>query len=262
MALNDKKTLYHSMLVTAGEVEVTINSAGPERSKFDKAGSYNHYIKLRHEGTEHFLELENDECAQALTGLQGQTVTLKAEGSRENATITVFDAPQNHRQPHPQPRHQEPARQPAQRPPAGRESLPQRPLPQNPAPASQTGNAPHRTPEEREKAEYEAFKKASRTTKQAGLLMSLCIEQAKIAAGDTLTNEDIRQLGITLFIEVKGRIDIHALPITRPGPAPQQQPPPRQQAPPPRREPERKPEEDRVPMEHPGDFDDEADIPF
>lgn len=247
MALSDKKTVYHSALVAAGDVDVLIKSNEPQKSKF---GDQPDYIAMVHEGKEHFYPVENRNCAEALTGLGGQTVTIRAEGSREEATIAVFGAPNSHRQPDRQPDPQPPHREPNR-------SLPQRPLPQQsqqpqprePDPAPQ----PHRrTKEEKAHDELEAFKDMLRFVRRGGLVLQECINVASEISADKLSTEDRRQLAITLFIEVKGRIDLKQLPVTRPVAAPAQ--PARQPAPPPR-QPE--PPAPRTPED-----DAEDDIPF
>lgn len=223
------KTLYHSELVGMGDVDAMITD-GPRPSKYDGKPPI---VMMRIDGTERIYNVENDGCGQALTGLKGQTVTLRAEGSRDDATITVFDAPSGHHQPNPQPRHQEPARsQMPQRPPPREQAPPQeqRQPARNPAAAEQ----PKRTKEQREADELAHFKRASRLAKQCGVLMELSLDEAVRATDGRLTNDDLRQVAITIFIELKSRITPDGLPISRPvlaAPAAQPQPA-RQPAPP------------------------------
>ena len=84
-----KTTIYHSTLVSEGEIEALLNSE-PCKSKFPaKDGSVQYYVEMIIAGTKHQLILENDSCRSALTGYKGQTVTIRASGSRDNATLDV-----------------------------------------------------------------------------------------------------------------------------------------------------------------------------
>lgn len=241
------KTLYHSELAGMGDVDVLVKDPAPKPSKYQGKPDI---IFLVIQGNERIYNVENQNCGAALTGLQGQTVTLRAEGSRDDATITVFDAPSGHHQPNPQPRHRDPNL--PQRPPAQQQQMPPA---RNPAPSQQPAASGRMTKEQRAAHEFEAFKKASRASKQIGILFQLCLDRAMEITVDKLTNEDRRQIAITMFIELKGRIDIHALPIELPQSAAPAQPfPARQPAPP--RQPE-------PPPDDPGlDPAEEDDIPF
>ena len=97
----EKKSVYHSALVKAGQIDITITCDAPQESKFSKPNAPKPpYISFKHEGSEHFLEVENDECGEALSGYKGQTITVEATGSRDDARITVLGSgePQQQRQ--------------------------------------------------------------------------------------------------------------------------------------------------------------------
>ena len=85
------KNCYHSNLAKLSPVTVTVTS-DVMPSKFKKEGSPNKWVVLKINGEEFSHSLENEACATALTGLKGQTVTLRASGSREDASIAIFDS--------------------------------------------------------------------------------------------------------------------------------------------------------------------------
>lgn len=224
MALNDKKALYHSHLVAAGPVEVTITGNSPQKSQW--AGRLN-YIPLKHEGFDHWLDLENPDCEAAMSGLQGQTVTITASGRGADARIDVGQAfaAQPPRQQHQQ-QAQPPARNPA---PAGHA-----PVTRQPAAGSGGAQAAAAGKQARETDERKMLIQAWKLGERAGILFEIAIHNAKKAVANELpeaTVEDIRIISTTLFIEMKGLIDVRMLPTKWPPPA--AEPPPRQQAPPP-----------------------------
>jgi hypothetical protein len=71
------KTIYHSHLVSRGEVEATIKGDPLESTK--KRGEF--YTTLTIDGFDHYLIIESDDIKAALTGYRGQTVVLRASGS-------------------------------------------------------------------------------------------------------------------------------------------------------------------------------------
>lgn len=235
-----KTSFYHSELVKEGPLEVEMTCDGPIESKFKK-DSY--YVTFKWGGDPWTYAIENDECGAALTGLKGQTVTITAQGSREDATITVEGAePQQRRQPAKQPPQRQaapPARQPAAREPERR-----------------------LTPEEKAEEEQKAFKRMRATGARAAVMMESSLRFALGIARKLNTDfpeypftpEDIEKIAVTHFIETKSYTDVKALPIKFPDAPAAKAPPVRQPAPPP--EPEREPE----PADDGGVEDD--DIPF
>lgn len=119
MAKEPKKTLYHSELVNLGPVEVDIKS-DVKQSQYP---NQNDYVIMVLDGYDRNYSCENDQCADALVGLQGKTVILEAIGSRDDAEIIVSE-PTGGRQ---ERRQREPARR-DERQPQGRQerATPQR----------------------------------------------------------------------------------------------------------------------------------------
>jgi hypothetical protein len=85
------KTIYHSQLVKQSPVQVTFTSDVLD-SKFKKQGTPSKFVCFKIGNDEFSHSVENDACVQALTGLKGQTVTLVATGSREDARIEIHQA--------------------------------------------------------------------------------------------------------------------------------------------------------------------------
>lgn len=87
------KTLYHGELVKMGPVSVTVKS-GVLKSRY--AGKAN-YVELLINGVIRNYNCENPACEAFWNGQVGQTFTIVAEGSREQATINYVgraaDAP-------------------------------------------------------------------------------------------------------------------------------------------------------------------------
>lgn len=282
--IGEKATLYHSALVHAGPVEVTITCDKPIRSRFDGKPDY---ISLKHEGASHTYNIENQACADALTGLKGQVVTIEATGREDDAAIYVTDVngdPVSADQAPAQ--RQAPARQPQRQAPPARQQAPaqrQQAPAQRQAPAH---NAPPKlTPEEKAKKEEVAFRKMKQTGARVSVALESSIRFAEklfvdLGYGTTdtegffkvnegVTFEDVRAFAITHFIETKSITDINALPMKwldlskpEPQPPPQRQPPPRQQhqEPEPQHEP---PEERRAGGGAPySESPEEDDIPF
>ncbi len=213
-------SLFHSKLREMGEVDATITSASPVKSKF--AGKPD-WIGMKIDGVEYSYNIENDACGEALTGLKGQTVTIVADGSRDEATVEVLGeaaapAPRNTRAATTPPR-TAPARQPAGAP------------------------AKRQTPEEREAAQQKALLAA----KLYAAKCSVLLQTALLATMNTFkqvpemhgaTTEDIRATANTLFIELKGITDINQLPTSY------EAKPPRARQPEPEPEPEPAAEEE------------------
>lgn len=82
--IGDKKSIYHSTLVKFGPAYVTIKSDVLRSKKGD-----GHYIVVEHEGEDQFLNIENDACADVLRHKKGQSLTLEATGSRDDAEIKI-----------------------------------------------------------------------------------------------------------------------------------------------------------------------------
>lgn len=107
-----KKTLYHSELVRLGPVEVEIKTdVLPSQYR-----GQNDYVIMILDGYDRNYSCENDDCADALKGLQGQIVIIEATGSKEDAQVIVSEATGGGGQ---QERRPEPRRQ--ERQPAGRQ---------------------------------------------------------------------------------------------------------------------------------------------
>lgn len=87
MLTDNKKGVYHSTLTRAGEITVTIQS-----DVMDSKDKGKYYCVIQHEGFDHFYNIENNACAEALKGRKGQTVTLLATGRDTTAAIEVKGA--------------------------------------------------------------------------------------------------------------------------------------------------------------------------
>ena len=111
--MSDKqtKTLYHGELRSLSPVEVKVTSDVLASTK--KKGEY--YVRLEVEGRERYLHPENPGCIEFFKGRKGQTVTIVADGTREEATIveagTGSDAAES--APPPPPVHSPPPKQQA-----------------------------------------------------------------------------------------------------------------------------------------------------
>ncbi len=218
MSTFDKVGLYHSDIVKAGDVVVTITSEGPQKSKF--AGKPN-FIGFKCEGKDHTLNIENDAIGELLTGWKGQTVTLRASGRGDDATIEVLAA-------------DEP-------PPAARKPAPARPAPaaNKPAPAQ---HKPAADP-------ARAFQSAKIYMAQVSVLMEMALKASAAVCKKALPNattEDVRAIAATIFIESKGLTQITNLPTKYPDASapPKPEPPPPPPPPPPEHEPEPEPAAD------------------
>lgn len=127
------KTLYHSELSKAGQVQITVKSE-IQKSKYQ--GKPN-YVVVAFNGEERTLNLENENCEGAFRGMNGRTITVIAEGRAETATIqglgmrgSDVPPPQSRQQYQEQPREQyyepqqEPPRQQQQQAPPPRQEAP------------------------------------------------------------------------------------------------------------------------------------------
>jgi len=77
------KTLYHGELRQLGPVQVTVKKEWTESTK--KKGTY--YTTLVVNGVERYYNPENQQCLEFWAGKAGQTITVVAAGSREEATL-------------------------------------------------------------------------------------------------------------------------------------------------------------------------------
>lgn len=103
--------LYHSALVSMGLVTVSITT-GPMKSKFSKPNAPKpDYCGMVINGEEFSYTIENPTIAAFITQHKGQTLSIVAEGSRDQATITAVGAPASQMQ-QPAPRQAPPAHQP------------------------------------------------------------------------------------------------------------------------------------------------------
>jgi hypothetical protein len=97
------KTLYHSALAQMGDVQVVIKSeVTPSKYKGKPP-----FVSMLVENEEKNYNVENDACGDALKGRIGQTLTIRALGSREEATIEILGNA-------PAPARNSPAQQPRQ----------------------------------------------------------------------------------------------------------------------------------------------------
>ena len=86
------KTLYHSALVQMGDVQVIIKSeVTPSKYKGKPP-----FVTLHVENEDRNYNTENAACEAALRGRNGQKLTLRATGSRDDATIQIIDGPAAH----------------------------------------------------------------------------------------------------------------------------------------------------------------------
>ncbi len=92
----DKKSIYHSHLVgytrEHSDGLVCMIEAGPMKSKFGDGEVAKIRVHGEPEGDDngYWLKIENDDVADALSAIEAkQWVSLRAEGSREAATIVV-----------------------------------------------------------------------------------------------------------------------------------------------------------------------------
>lgn len=235
----DKKSVYHSALVRAGTIEVEITS-DVLNSKYGKRP----YINFTYCGNDHTYETENDECADALEGLKGKIVELTATGSRDDASIDIHvvgEAKGGGRQ------HQR-----QQRSSGGqRQSAPRQ--------QAQSGGGDER----------QALVKAYQTLQRCGTLLEACLLEARGISGRAglETEESIRAIATSLYIDMQRRVNVDDLPRELPPLKNQEQQPeqrqeqPRQQASR-RREPEPEPEPQQAPPQVDEDGYADEDIPF
>lgn len=213
------KNIYHSALVQAcrddGPQEITLTSDKPLDSKFkDKPP----YFSVKYDGEDRYYPIENDDCAEALTGLKGKTVRIMATGSRDDAAIEVVG----------ESRRSEPRTATGSGTPRG-------------AAASK-----QRTPEERAADEEKAFRRMKMRGARVAIAIQASLKFAKDLVEKELpdaTTEDVRAIALCHFIEIKGSTDMEALPLKwldLKAAAPQQ----RQPEPPPEPEPEPAADED------------------
>lgn len=239
--LFDKKTIYHSALVKAGELEITITCDGPQKSQYQGKD----YISFKHDGHEHYYQFENEACGAALSDLKGDDVLILAKGRGDDATIEVLEvngkAAGRRESREREPRREE--RREERRDDRGSSRRDDR------APREERSSREQREPtESREEVERKAFRKAGLYGAKCAVLMEMAMRLASRtlasvlgAKEDELLTEDVRALGATLFIEMKGQTDINKLParfITT-----KEEP----------RQEEQRPREERAPERQPGD---------
>jgi pyruvate/2-oxoglutarate dehydrogenase complex dihydrolipoamide acyltransferase (E2) component len=217
-----KKTVYHSMLVSAGTIEVLI-TGDPQKSKYKRDGADQYFIEFKYNGKPQQYIIENDSIHKKLFGHKGQLVKLSASGTREDADIQI-----------------ETVAAPASQ--AASAARAQQPPPSNGGPALSTT-----TPDD-------TVKHVKVLLLRAVAARVLCHDAAIIWAEqaqgrhpeDDITDEDVRCVGSSLFIMLDKRGLIDAMPWKledkpKPKPEPQKPPPP-----PPPREPE--PDDDEIPF--------------
>ena len=102
-----KKTLYHGEFRDMGPVKIVVKSE-PLESKYKK-GTY--FVELSIGGETRNLNPENDECLEFFRGRKGQTITVVADGSREDASIVLVGEEVGARKTAEPPREKAPPRQ-------------------------------------------------------------------------------------------------------------------------------------------------------
>ena len=260
-------TLYHSELVKAGEVDVTITCDKPVPSKFPGKPER---VSMKFDGEERYYEVENDECGDALCGYKGKTVTILASGRGSDASIEVIGESEPRRDDRRDDRRETRREEPRRREPERRERTERREPERRerepePRPERRREEPRQMTKEEREELQRKTFKKAA----IYGAKCAVVYQQAWKFAEQVLANvqadantEDVRAIATTLYIEIKGHTDIDAMPTafidlkaTAPRePEPRREPEPKREDPPPRQEPA------RPPVDEPDAPED--DIPF
>lgn len=112
------KGIYHSTLVKESPVTITIKT-GPIKSKFSKPDAPKpDFCGLVINGEEFSYTIENAGIAAFITQHKGQTLTVVAEGSRDEATLTAVGAPASQmQQPAPRQAPQQNAQRQPNRPP-------------------------------------------------------------------------------------------------------------------------------------------------
>ncbi len=203
-----KTTIYHSQLVSEGEIEARINSE-PCKSKFPaKDGSVQYYVEMIVAGTKHQLILENDSVRQVLCGLKDQTVVLKATGSRDDAQIEVHVV--NPGQQQVAPRQQPAPQQSAPQQSAPQQSAPQQSAPQYQAPQQQQQEtAPQQAPQQRQHAPTSDINSAKLSIMQITNLHLLCakavaqyeVPTLKKATGEDMSESQRQGATASIFIE-------------------------------------------------------------
>jgi hypothetical protein len=129
--MEQKITLYHSELVRMGDVRAVVETEVSPSKYANKP----EWVMLNIDGRSRRYDTENPSCADALRGLRGQHLLIRASGSRDAAVIEILsepdtgsvETPVEHEQPQPAPYRQP---QPA---PMPRQALPQRQAPQRQA---------------------------------------------------------------------------------------------------------------------------------
>lgn len=225
----DKQTVYHSALVANSPVEMKMLSDKPEE-KFKHL-----QMAFVCGGDTHYYRIENEDCGKALSGYKGQTITINASGREDEATIEVETSENRGRAPQREERREEP------KPERRQEAQRQQP--------------PALTEEDR--AHF--FKAAKVYGARCSVLMRVAMKFAneilRAELGDEYNSEDIRAMAATLFIEMRGHLDISKLPSTwiDTKKAPEPKPEPRLEEPPQRKPPAPDPDLDAAA---------EDDIPF
>lgn len=121
------KTTYHSKLRELGPVTMTIKT-GPMKSKFSKPDAPKpDYFAFTMNGEEFTCSIDSQQVAAFVTQHKGQTLTVCAEGGKDDAQLVAVGAPASQMQ-QPAPR-----QQPAQQPPAATTNAAAAQQPQQPA---------------------------------------------------------------------------------------------------------------------------------
>ncbi len=107
-----KKSLYHSEMSQMGPIKVTVMSDVLHSKHAGKPD----YVTLKIDNFDRYYNVENESCAAFFAGRKGQTISIVAEGSREEASITLVGQPIGAPQPDRAPARQQAAERPAARP--------------------------------------------------------------------------------------------------------------------------------------------------
>lgn len=104
MALDtSKKGQYHSALAQEGRMTVKVLS-DLKISRYNKPGESGYkYVELDCDGYKFTYSCENEDCAKAFKGRQGEEIEIEATGRDEDAEIRVSNAPPRREERRPEP---------------------------------------------------------------------------------------------------------------------------------------------------------------
>lgn len=176
--IGQNKSVYHSTLVKFGPAYITLKSDVMKSKKGD-----GHYLVIEHEGDDQFLNVENDACAQVLRHRKGESLTIKATGSRDDAEIQIMKS----------------------------DGSPE-------APAQRTATPPAR-PEAKAESGQPNHENAKHVAWQAGTAINMALDQASAVkfgydaehSSNPMTPEQFQAITSSIFIHLDKRGVIHDL---------------------------------------------------